>query len=329
MLNEMIIVQTAVSAFNNAALWAPAFLWWGILALPLFVAVFYMGNAFMQRVGWNAENLLRNVTVWNAGLVFLWVIMFGGNYGVLRDEVSVLPMLTAAIIFLTALFVSSHVRQFPQCLGGWKKWLCVIGILMFVVGSGGGVLYATVLQLVALVLGGVLGHVADGKMRPIGGSVLIILTVVTAVLMQPEYFRFGQLGNLTVLHLIAILAVGMCAVLTFVLFNFVPRGRIYHSAYVKLKWLGRVVCALGVALFCLTEAVPVFLGTLIAFFVLVWLSVLHAKDFQTQILGHKMFAVTMMLFGVVLVMPVITCLGILYWLGTKPIDWWSEVKKLL
>ena len=329
MLNEMVIVQTAVSAFNNAALWTPAFLWWAVLSLPLFVAVYYMGNIFLRRFGWNKSNILKNVTNWNAGLVLLWVVMFGGNYAVLRDEMSVLPMLTALIIFLTALFVSSYVRTLPQWLYGWKKWLVIFLLLGFVVQSGGNVWWIIVMQLCALFFGCVLGRVASGQMRPIGGSVLIVLTTVSAILMQPEYFRFGQLGNLTILHLIVILGTGIFAVMAFALFNFKPRGVIYDSAYVKLKWLGRVVCVLGCALFLLTEAVPVFLGTLIAFLAMIWLSIVHATTFETEVLGHKVFAITLVLFGVILVMPVITCLGILYWVHTSQILFRTELKRLL
>jgi hypothetical protein len=175
----------------------------------------------------------------------------------------------------------------------------------------------------------VLGRVADGQMRPIGGSVLIILTTVSAILMQPEYFRFGQLGSLTFFHLIAILAVGIFAVMAFALFNFKPHGFIYNSAYVKLKWLGRVICVLGGALFLLTEAVPVFLGTLVAVLAMVWLSIVHAQTFEVETLGHKVFAILLMLFGVILVMPVITCLGILYWVNMPQIMFGSELKRLL
>ena len=329
MLNEMIIVQTAVSAFNNAALWTPAFLWWAILSLPLFVSVYFMGNVFLRRCGWNKSNILKNVTNWNAGLVLLWVVMFGGNYAVLRDEMSLLPMLTALIIFLASLFVSSYVRTLPHWAHGWKKWLLICLLLGFVVQSGGNIWWVIVLQLCALLFGCVLGRVADGQMRPIGGSVLIILTTVSAILMQPEYFRFGQLGSLTFFHLIAILAVGIFAVMAFALFNFKPHGFIYNSAYVKLKWLGRVICVLGGALFLLTEAVPVFLGTLVAVLAMVWLSIAHAQTFEVETLGHKVFAILLMLFGVILVMPVITCLGILYWVHTPQIMFWSECKRLL
>ena len=40
MLNDITVVQSAVSAFNNAALLAPAFLWSALLATPLFVIVY-------------------------------------------------------------------------------------------------------------------------------------------------------------------------------------------------------------------------------------------------------------------------------------------------
>ena len=329
MLSDTIIVQSAVSAFNNVALWTPAFLWWAILSLPLFIVVYYTGNVFLRRFGWNKSNILKNITNWNAGLVLLWVVMFGGNYAVLRDEMSLLPMLTAAIIFLTALFVSSCVHVLPQWLYGWKKWLSIFLLFGFVVQSGGNVWWVIVLQLCAFVCGVVLGRVAHEEMRPIGGSVLIILTTISAILMQPEYFRFGQLGNLTVCHLLAILITGMFAVAAFMLANFRPRGIIYNSAYVKLKWLGRVICVLGGALFLLTEAVPVFLGTLVAFFAMVWLSIVHSQTFEIYVLGQKVFAITLMFFGVILTMPVITCLGILYWVHTPQIQFWSELKRLL
>lgn len=329
MLNEMLIVQTAVSAFNNAALWAPAFLCWAILSLPLFVAVYYMGNAFLRRVGWNKTNILKNVTNWNAGLVLMWVVLFGGNYAVLRDDMSLLPMLTALIIFLTSLFISSYFHALPGWLNGWKKWMGFALILVLVVMSGGYVWWMIVLQVCALVGGLVLGYVAKGEMRPIGGSVLIILTAVVAILMQPEYFRFGQLGDLTVMHLVALLITGIFAVMTFALFNCRPHGIVYNSAYIKLKWLGRVICLLGGALFLLTEAVPVFLGTLVAVFAMVWLSIAHAKDFETEMVGHKMFAVTLMLFGMIIVVPVITCLGILYWIHIPNIMFKQKLKQLL
>ena len=102
MLNDMIIVQSAASAFNNAALAAPAFLLWAILMLPLYVAIYWFGGEFMARIGWNRNNLLGKVSFWTVVFVFAWTVMFGGNYAVLRDNLSVLPMLTAVIVFVSA-----------------------------------------------------------------------------------------------------------------------------------------------------------------------------------------------------------------------------------
>lgn len=329
MLNEINIVQTALSAFNNAALYIPAFFWTGLLALPLFVIVFQIGAYINRRMGWNHENILKNVTVWNAGLTFLWVVLFGGNYFVLRDELSLLPMLNALIVFLTSLFVSSYVHKLPVWFRGWKKLVIPMIVIALVVMSDLHTWWGAVLQLSALVSGCVLGRVAQSEMRPIGGTVLIILTTVTAVLMQPEYFRFGQLGNLTLLHLIGVLFVGATAVMTVVLSNFVARGKIYNSAYIKLKWLGRVICLLGGALFLLTEAVPVFLGTLVAIFLLARLSVYHADNLKTVAMGNKMLALTLIGYGVLLIMPWVTVLGILYWVNNSYADFGCDIRRLL
>ena len=86
MLNDIIIVESAISAFNNAALWMPAFLWWSILALPLFVVVYWCADTIMTRIGWNKQNLVNSASMWVAGLTCVWAILFGGNYGVLRDS---------------------------------------------------------------------------------------------------------------------------------------------------------------------------------------------------------------------------------------------------
>ena len=44
MFDESLVVASAVSAFNNAAVVGPAFLWNAVLASPLFVAVYVFGR---------------------------------------------------------------------------------------------------------------------------------------------------------------------------------------------------------------------------------------------------------------------------------------------
>ena len=205
MLNDITVVESAISAFNNAALVGPAFLWWSVLMIPLFFMVRLYGNDFIARIGWKADDLLPKVSVWTVIFVLLWVVLFGGNYAVLRDDLSVLPMVTAVILFLSALFVSSHMRKIPLPHMGWRQWLYVLTAIILIASSDMHAWWGAVLQIAAFVLGVVFGRFAGSAMRPMGGCVLIMMTTVFAVLMQPEFFRFGQLGNLTIFHLLAVL----------------------------------------------------------------------------------------------------------------------------
>lgn len=328
MLDDFIIVKSAISAFNNAALWAPAFLWWSVLALPLFVIVYWCTDTIMGRIGWDKNNIVRNCCVWVAGLICAWAVLFGGNYGVLRDSLSVLPMMMATILFLTSLFVSSHLREYSlQCSGKWR-WFLLAVIIIAVGMSDTHAWWGPLLQIGALGLGVTLGRVTHGQMRPFSGLVLIMMMTVIAILMQPEFFRFGQLGNLTAVHLLSMLGLGGACMTTIAIQNINPCGKMRHSVYVKLKWLMRVACALGVALFLFTEAVPVFIGTMIAVFLSVAMSVWHATSIDPNI-AKKMFAIALMIFGAITVMPVITAIGVLYWANVDNTKIWAGTKPLL
>ena len=118
------------------------------------------------------------------------------------------------------------------------------------------------------------------------------------------------------------------SVATVVVSNVRSKNKIQDSLFIKLKWLWRVACLLGCALFMLTEAVPVLLGTLIAFAVMFIMSVWHAKNINNA-LGDKLFAVSLFLFGVICVMPVVSAMGILYWMNTSDCKLWQESKVLL
>ena len=328
MLEDIVVVQSAVSAFNNVALWGAAFFWWALLMLPLFAMVVYYGRDFVARLGWNNENLISKITFWTAIFVFLWLVFIGGNYAVLRDDLSVLPMLNALIIFLASLFVSSHIPRGKLPLKGWRGILLLVLLLLMLGMSGVHVWWGPVLQIGAFTVGFLFGRIAKSPMRPIGGCVLIMMTTMFAILMQPEFFRFGQLGNLTVLHLLAILLFGVFAVATVVVYNVNPANKIKYNIYVKLKWLCRVFCLLGSALFLLTEAVPVFLGTLVVFGLMFMLSVFHVEHI-TDNLQEKLFALSLMCFGVITVMPVITSMGLLLWINKCNSNFISEFKALL
>lgn len=335
MFNDAIIVQSAVSAFNNAALAAPAFLWWGILAVPLFVMTYMCGNAFLERIGWGRDVILGRVALATVFLTWCWVVLFSGNYSVLRDSASTLPFMVAAIGLAASLFIGSHTRgiKLPAWRGEKKsRKLAIVAVLaLLIIAVGMSDMHAwwgPLLQIGAIVLGFIVGRVSRAEMRVVPGTILVLLATATAMLMQPEFFRFGQLGSLTIAHLVFLMLFAIAAAATIALRNINPRGRVHRSAYIKLKWMARFLAALGVALFVLTESVPLFLGTAVVFFALFALSVWHAEKLSVAI-GEKMFAITIGLFGIITTMPAITALGILYWISLPMGNLWHDSKFLL
>ena len=336
MFESSMIVQSAVSAFNNAALVAPAFLWWAMLALPLFAVVYFCGGAILQRFGWNSGNIAPRASLVVVILTLAWVVLFGGNYAVLRDDATVLPFLTAAVVFVSSVFIASYrkILNLPRFRGASRgqKWGIVASwlIVMAAVGlSDMHIWWGPLLQIGAFLFGLLVGRVARNEMRPIAGSVLIMTVVTVAILMQPEFFRFGQLGALTPVHLLFLILMAAGAGATVALRNVRARGAIRHSAYVKLKWLMRFMSVLCMALFVLTESVLVFLAMMVMFFVMFAMSIWHA-DKMSMRAGERMFAITMCIFGVITVMPAVTGVGILY-LMTLPHDKaaWRELSVLL
>lgn len=328
MLNDITVVQSALSAFNNAALLAPAFLWSALLAIPLFYIVYFCAPQITSYLKWNRENFLGRTTVWTAILTMLWVVLFGGNYSVLRDNLSVLPMVTATIVFLCSLFVSSHIlpHSLPHRRGIF--WFCTMVFIAALALSDTHAWWGPLLQVGAFLLGVGLGYISHGKMRPIAGTILIIMMVTVAIIMQPEFFRFGQLGSLTLAHLLFVLLIGISAVATLATTNIKPSGKISMGIYIKLKWLMRVICTLGAALFILTEGVPVFIGTLVAVFISFGMSVWHSPAISEHF-GDKLFAILLTTFGIVTTMPTISALGILYWANIPPVDFWGAARRLL
>ncbi|MDE6478435.1 MAG: hypothetical protein K2L94_04280, partial [Alphaproteobacteria bacterium] len=91
MFNDTIVVQSAISSFNNAALAAPAFFWTGVLMLPLLGLVWLGRDAIMARLGWNATKTNARFASLAMGMLLMWLVVMGGNYGVLRDAASTLP----------------------------------------------------------------------------------------------------------------------------------------------------------------------------------------------------------------------------------------------
>lgn len=319
MFDSSVIVQSAISAFNNSALVAPAFLWWGLLALPLFVLVYLCAGVLINRIGWNSGNFVGRASLTTVIMALAWIVLFGGNYGVLRDSISVLPFAIATIVFVASLFVGTyyktlHVPSYRTATRAQK--ISIIGmwalILMAVGLSDVHVWWGPLLQIGALVGGLFVGRAIGREMRPVAGVMLVLYAITVVMLMQPEFFRFGQLGALTPVHLLFLILMAGAIAGTVALRNVKPRGRIRHSAYVKLKWLARFMAGLCIALFILTESVLVFVGMSVMLWVLFAMSVWHAETVPAHT-DELMYAIVLVLFGVLTTMPFITAIGIMYW----------------
>ena len=335
MFDESLVVQSALSAFNNAALALPAFFWWGLLMLPLFYVVYKHGNRLMDMIGWGRFGLQSRIIKWVVAMSLIWLVLFGGNYVVLRDSESLLPFVTAAIAFIGMVFIGDVTRNvpLPKIKEMSRKEKIKFGLFCAVILTIIGLTdthrwWGPLLQIGAFVLGGVVGRRMKYKISevPFVSGFLFLFTI--AILMQPEFFRFGQLGNLTLLHLIGVVLVGIPVVAVIMLRNTKPRGKIYKSAYIKLKWLMRCLVALAGCLFVMTESVPVFIGVCGVSGALFWLKIVHAKSIPEH-LSARLLMFAIFAFGWITVMPVISCLAVLGWLSLPHGDFEQELRALL
>ncbi len=322
MFNETFVVASAVSAFNNFAVVPPAFLWNTVLCMPLFIGIYLFVRRFSDKCGIKPYVTKERMTFWTVVLTALWVVLMGGNYVVLRDGVSLLPWVTAAILFVSCIFIGINTRvvRLPIWYGrktasNRRRWLVNLGIValcLIPVGFSGALSwYGPILQVAAVVLGFLIGRYTNRQMRAVPCTLGVMLATAIAVLMQPELWRFGQLGNLGAAHLVWILIAGimMAAALALDVIN--PRSRIHNSAYIKLKWLMRFTSVLCMVLFVLTEAVPLFIASVVSAFVLFAMSVWHAES-VSQELAKRTLAWSIILFGCLIGVPTITAIGIIW-----------------
>lgn len=315
MLDNMVIVQSAMSSFNNAALYAPTFAWVAVLALPILMGVWMCRDTILDRLGWhNGLTAQMRTALWVMGLGLVWLILMGGAYNVLRDTATTLPYVVAVMMFGLAIGVGRLTQGISLAGQSWRRRVymgCGLGVVILAAGlSGFPTWWGALLNIGALIGGCIVGRVTKSWPNPVIMMPWVALGISILLLMQPEYFRFGQLGNLTLVHLGAVMIVGLLAAMVFALGVVPCRGRIYHSAYVKLKWLMRVVVALGIVLFGLTESVPVFLGTTVACGLLAALNIYHADTLPRNLAGY-VWGILICALGVVTMMPAVSVLGLL------------------
>ncbi len=324
MFQDTVVVSSAMSAFNNAAVVAPAFFWNAVLCTPLFVAIYLLGRFYGKKLGFGDFINSERVAFWSIVMIMLWTVLMGGNYDVLRDGVSLLPWVTAGILFFSCVFIGIHTRAVPLPIwygnaraGMRRRWwvnIALFILLMVPVGFCDTLnWWGPILQIGAVCAGLLIGRYRHFHLRAIPCMVALMLAATVAVLMQPEFFRFGQLGNLTPIHLVGVLMTGILLAAALAV-DIVPAcGRIHKSAFVKLKWLVRFGTVLCMVLFLLTEAVPIFMAATFMAFVLFAMSMWHRESVSAGVCG-KMICLGVIAFGILIEVPTITALGV-FWLS--------------
>ena len=314
MFNEFSVLSTAISSFNNSALVAPFFFLAGILSLPLLFMVYLYGRDFVSRIGWREQNLESQIGFAVSGILLLWILLFGGNYMVIRDGISLLPLvLSVVLFFLTILFVQTGKQlNYIDKIRHYKyRWLVLVAVLFCAGFSAMPNWYNILLNVASVFCGIVLGSRIRKNISVIPYSVIVSFILLIAILMQPEFFRFGQLGNLTTIHVLMMIITGFFATTCLVAKYTNARQKIHDSAYVKLKWLFRIVSLLALVLFFMTESVPVFIGLMIVTAMSEMLYIYHSKGIKKD-LYKQSFMLFLVCFGIILVCPVISAIGIVY-----------------
>ena len=340
MFDDNLIVASATSAFNNTAVVAPAFLWNAVLCLPLFVGLYVFARYYANRLGLLPYITRARAIFWTVVITAIWIVLMGGNYDVLRDGHSLVPWISAAILFVSSIFIGINTRavRLPVWYGRanasrglrWFVNIAVFSLLMVPVGLSDTLnLWGPILQVVSVVVGLALGRYSNRQMRTESCVIGVMFAATIAVLMQPELFRFGQLGNLAPAHLIWFLVCGTLFAAAFVVGTIKPRDKIHHSAYVKLKWLFRFMWTLCAVLFALTEAVPIFIATVVIAMVSFAMSVWHGTDLPSKI-NDVLLSWAIICFGVLISVPTISAVGILMLGATRSeIDNFPDAKFLL
>ena len=340
MFDSSLVVQSAASSFNNAALWSPDFFWSALLAIPVF-AVFWI---FAPKI---AEKFLpgektRNyfVSVLSFLVVAVWLLV-QGNYSVLRDfswvGVLIAVLLCACAAFLSRRYYEGDARP-SKYLPVNKKWGTRIdyatpALIVIIAGVTGEPTWAGMaLQGGTVAVGWLSGWLLHRRnVREIDPKLLVALLMFGAaygLIMQPEFFRFGQLGRLTIIHLI-FLAMFAAVLPAYLALHFVPvAGKFSRGFYRGVRLFAIVAALLFFSLFVITESALVFL-ILAALSLVFWgIFALHQpRDSANGMksVRHDLWFLSLGLFGILTALPVMTCAAIVLW-RTSP---HNAFKKLL
>jgi hypothetical protein len=306
MLDTSLIVQSAAATFNNAALYGPEFFWSAVLALPIFAVFWIFADKLSEYKKYIPTGIIAVLGLW---------LLTHGSYEALRNESSV-AIIVAMCLFAISAFAAR--RLYDIKLNKFARPAIIAGIIVAAGLLGAPGIWGFALQAGAVASGLCIGYILQKKnYREYPAEFvgfLLMAFVLAGIAMQPEFFRFGQLGRLTAMHILGLGAAGMIFA-AHIVFKFIkPAGFLNKNMYKKAKILSRMLVFLGFALFAITESAMAF-GIFIALFsAALWLSVRHApKRADFSDIAADAWILSLGAFGLVANIPLFICAAIVLW----------------
>ncbi|MCL2749332.1 MAG: hypothetical protein FWE50_04645 [Alphaproteobacteria bacterium] len=343
MFDQTLVVQSAVSSFNNIALRSPDFFWSALLCLPIFAVFWFFSTDISARfLKGGFDNKVKTISTWGMAFVAFWLLTHS-NFSVLRDGVSFgISVLTAVCVFIFSVFAGQRllpVSQFFKIKDKWRKKfdISVPALAAVLIGLCAWYTWQSVVtQFGAAAIGFALGYFmkkSDRQGLSPDFTMLFLFGILTfGLVMQPEFFRFGQLGNLTIIHILFLMA-ALFAIVGSVMQNMVkPRGWLKNSWYKKLMWLARAMAVLIFVLFVLTESAIIFLASAVIFSLQAFLAIRHrspADAVAVKSASEDLWVLSLCLFGILTAMPVLVCGAILLMRAKPKMGALGAIKALL
>ena len=332
MFDSSVIVQSAASSFNNAALASPDFFWGAILCIPVFAAAWVCADKFAKYIKWFPTVIIAAISIW---------LLSHESFAVLRDQ-SMVGFLAAACIFACTAYLTRRFLELFQSLGGAPfsdrrqgrlrrslPYLAPIAVIAIAGLCGAPSFAGFALQGGAAAIGMLAGWLLHKQNRaeyqPNLVAVLLFLAISLGLVMQPEFFRFGKLGELTALHMAFLAAAAAAFAANIALRLAKPAGWLKESVYKKVRILTRLAGFLTALLFILTESPIAFIAFGLTVLAMVFINAKHAKT-KLSSETEMSWKISLGLFGVLTGMPVLVCLAIVLW-RAEPSDALS-LKKL-
>jgi len=342
MFDSSLIVQSALSSFNNAALSAPDFFWNAVLAIPIFIIAWLFGAQIVEKILPDTKTRNAAVSVLAVASIFIWVLAHQ-SFDALRDF-SWVGILVAVVQCGAAAFLSRRYYAAGVRLGDYinvnTKWknrtdYAVPAVIVIIAGLCGEWTWTgAALSAGATAIGWAAGYFLNKWKRPEFSSATVTVFLMGIVsyglIMQPEFFRFGQMGRLTAIHLVFVAAAGAAMAVYLVMHFIRPRGRFGNLFYKNGQIFMGLVMLLLAAMLIITESALLFIAIAVAASASAYLFVRHTPESGADRLRgitNRFWLLSLGLFGILTLMPALVAAAVILWRVSPHHEFKKPVKK--